>query len=129
MGAVAEMRQVIKGSNVPYPPKEATSPIPLGNAFEWTDYVQTGFGLDDNEGKPGEALTDPMGAAEWDDKRRDLRGDYYAGVECLVRASNQFADDGAIRASGDGFRPVRTLPATATDAGATDAGTEKAIGR
>jgi formylglycine-generating enzyme len=90
----------------------------LGNAFEWVDYVGTGFSLDSNEGKPGEVLTDPMGTTEDDDGRRDLRGDAYYRVGCFMRVGDQMQEGGDIRGPGYGFRPVRTLPATLSDAGA-----------
>jgi formylglycine-generating enzyme len=94
----------------------------LGNAFEWVDYVETGFSLDDNEGKPGEELIDPMGADEEQDGRRDKRGYFYGGEACMLHASYQTAGISEIRGPGYGFRPVRTLPATAPDAGPGDEG-------
>jgi sulfatase modifying factor 1 len=90
----------------------------LGNAFEWVDYVITGFSLDGNEGKPDEALTDPMGTTEDDDARRDTRSGAYFRDGCHIHASYQLEEGGDIRGPGYGFRPVRTLPATAPDAGA-----------
>jgi len=93
----------------------------LGNAREWTDYVGTGFSLDSNEGKPGEALVDPMGATEDDDGRRDLRGGKYPERGCYVRSGDQKQETAGLRGPGSGFRPVRTLPATEPDAG-PDAG-------
>jgi formylglycine-generating enzyme required for sulfatase activity len=94
----------------------------LGNAREWTDYVETGFSLDDNEGNTGEALVDPMGADEEQNGSRDVRSYFYGGQACLLHASYQFADSGGIRGPGYGFRPVRTLPSTAPDGGTGDAG-------
>jgi formylglycine-generating enzyme len=90
----------------------------LGNASEWVDYVSTGFALDSNEGKPGEALIDPIGTTEDDDVRRDLRGGTYHSVGCRTRSADQVQEGGDIRGPGYGFRPVRTLPSTAPDAGA-----------
>ena len=84
----------------------------LGNAGEWVDYVSTGFSLDTNEGKPGEALTDPMGAAEDADVRGDLRGGWVFTQPCNTRAASHFADGREGRGSTYGFRPVRTLPAS-----------------
>jgi formylglycine-generating enzyme len=88
----------------------------LGNAFEWVDYVGTGFSLEDNEGKIG-PLVDPMGTTEDDDDRRDLRGGGYSSWPCLSRAASQADDLSESRSRGYGFRPVRTLPATASDGG------------
>jgi formylglycine-generating enzyme required for sulfatase activity len=93
----------------------------LGNAREWVDYVGTGFSLDSNEGKPDEALVDPMGTTEDDDFRRDLRGGAYTRRGCYVRAGDQSQEVGDHRGPGYGFRPVRTLPGTEPDAG-PDAG-------
>jgi formylglycine-generating enzyme len=94
----------------------------LGNAGEWVDCVSTGFSLDDNEGKPGEALVDPMGAEEAQDGRGDVRGGWFSRVACRSRSATQFDDARAIRSSPYGFRPVRTLPAPAPDAGSGDSG-------
>jgi hypothetical protein len=94
----------------------------LGNAGEWTDYVGTGFSLDDNEGQPGGALVDPMGADEAEDGRGDIRGGTMHSQPCIVRTAWQQASIKKGRGSSDGFRPVRTLPATAPDAGPGDAG-------
>jgi hypothetical protein len=93
----------------------------LGNAGEWVDYVSTGFSLDSNEGKPGEALVDPMGTTEDDDPRGDVRGGNSFWQPCRVRAADQVQDSRDGRGSGYGFRPVRTLPGTEPDAG-PDAG-------
>jgi sulfatase modifying factor 1 len=90
----------------------------LGNSGEWVDYVGTGFSLDLNEGKPDEALVDPMGTTEDDDERGDVRGDTAYANPCYVRASHHFLDNRKVRIFAYGFRPVRTLPATAPDAGA-----------
>jgi formylglycine-generating enzyme len=83
----------------------------LGNAYEWADYVGTGFSLDVNEGKPGDTLIDPMGAIESEDSRRDLRSDAYSNAGCFVRAGDQDQESADNRGPGYGFRPVRTLPA------------------
>jgi formylglycine-generating enzyme required for sulfatase activity len=94
----------------------------LGNAAEWTDEVTTGFSLDNNEGQTGEALVDPMGAKEEEDSRRTQRGQKYTFKGCYVRASFPLEDGGDNRGPGYGFRPVRTLAATAPDGGTADAG-------
>jgi formylglycine-generating enzyme len=100
----------------------------LGNAFEWVDYVSTGFSLDYNEGKVGEALVDPMGAVESNDDRRDARGGNYYFLGCYTRASHPFPEVGDHRGPGYGFRPVRTLPAIGPDAG-IDGGTGGSVKR
>ena len=81
----------------------------LGNAMEWADYVGTGFSLDGNEGKIGEALTDPMGTTEDDDTRRDLRGGAYRRAGCYTRSGDQVQEAADHRGPGYGFRPVRTV--------------------
>jgi len=88
----------------------------LGNAGEWTDYVGTGFSLEDNEGKVG-PLVDPMGAAESQGGRGDVRGGWFYTYPCTTRAASQFDDSKDTRGSAFGFRPVRTLPASAMDGG------------
>jgi formylglycine-generating enzyme required for sulfatase activity len=93
----------------------------LGNAWEWVDYVGTGFGLDTNEGKPDEALTDPMGAVE-DDTRRDIRGGDFKRLNCYNRSAYQFDGFKYGRWISSGFRPVRTLPEGWVDAGTGDSG-------
>jgi sulfatase modifying factor 1 len=89
----------------------------LGNIAEWTDYVANGFGLDYTYGGTGELLLDPMGPTEDDDTRRNLRGGLYGFVSCYIRSSDQAQDMADNRGPGYGFRPVRTLPSTAPDAG------------
>lgn len=89
----------------------------LGNAMEWVDYVSNGFGLDYVYGGTGELLMDPVGPAEMDDTRRDLRGGAYYGVGCRVRTGDQVQEICDHRGPGYGFRPVRTLPAPVPDAG------------
>jgi formylglycine-generating enzyme len=89
----------------------------LGNAGEWVDYVSTGLSLDTNEGKPGEALIDPMGATEDDDERGDVRGGWAFRQPCYSRAAYQVDEIRGVRGAGYGFRPVRTLPATSSDGG------------
>jgi formylglycine-generating enzyme len=89
----------------------------LGNAGEWADYVATGYPLDDNEGKPGQALVDPMGMTEDYSTSRDLRGGWFWRAPCTTRAAAQFDAFARERIAGSGFRPVRTLPATSSDGG------------
>jgi formylglycine-generating enzyme required for sulfatase activity len=90
----------------------------LGNAAEWVDYVITGFSLDANEGKHDEALVDPMGTTEDDDERRDTRGYAYLAIGCYMHASFQGEEGTYAKGAANGFRPVRTLPATVQDASA-----------
>jgi formylglycine-generating enzyme required for sulfatase activity len=94
----------------------------LGNAGEWTDYVGTGFSLQSNEGSAEEVLIDPMGADETEDGRGDVRGGSVHSQPCYVRPARQFDETRKGRLSVFGFRPVRTLPATAPDGGTSDAG-------
>jgi formylglycine-generating enzyme len=89
----------------------------LGNTGEWVDYVHTGYPLDDNEGKPGQALVDPMGATEDYSTSRDLRGGWFYCAPCMTRAGYQFGGFKNERRSSSGFRPVRTLPATSSASG------------
>jgi hypothetical protein len=81
----------------------------LGNAWEWVDYVFTGFSLDANEDKWDQALVDPMGTTEDDDERRGLNGGNYDWWGCLARASHQFESSGYARQATFGFRPARTI--------------------
>lgn len=81
----------------------------LGNASEWVDYVGTGFSLDANDGKAGQALIDPMGTTEDDDGRRDIRGGAYRRAGCRTRSGDQVQEGADVRGPGYGFRPVRTV--------------------
>jgi len=94
----------------------------LGNAREWVDYVTTGGGLDWAYGGTGEMLVDPVGPTEEDDARGDARGESFNSDPCVVRAAWQSGDPRVARGAAYGFRPVRTLPATAPDGGASDSG-------
>jgi len=93
----------------------------LGNAMEWTDSVCVGWPLNYPNQWNGETLVDPMGPTEDDDSRRYARGGNYFFSACYDRSSFPSGDSCDNRGPGYGFRPVRTLPAPAPDAG-SDAG-------
>lgn len=80
----------------------------LGNLKEWTDDVQTGFGLEQNEGKDG-PLVDPIGASLNADNRRTVYGGTYITEGCNCRSADISGYDSHWRLSVAGFRPVRTI--------------------
>jgi len=90
----------------------------LGNVQEWVDYRATGGAL--NQGSPGEALTDPIGEPwpnDWEIPA-STRGGSFSDVGCYNRSAWRLDFFSFARMANVGFRPVRTLPAPAPDAGA-----------
>ncbi|MCU0663858.1 MAG: formylglycine-generating enzyme family protein [Myxococcota bacterium] len=79
----------------------------LGNAWEIIDYVNNATALDVGEGKPGEALVDPIGVREGDEV--DVRRGHYQNTGCYLAADQHFSAYPRKRHPKIGFRPVRTV--------------------
>ncbi|MDJ0765592.1 MAG: formylglycine-generating enzyme family protein [Myxococcota bacterium] len=95
----------------------------LGNVYEWSDDIATGWNLAYNELKAGwnpenteDHLTDPVGAPYGVNDNRAVHGGSYSMEGCNCRAAGLLSIPEDMRIALVGFRPVRTI-ASPSDAG------------
>ncbi len=95
----------------------------LGNVWEWSDDIATGWNLAYNELKAGwnpenteDHLTDPVGAPYGVNDNRTVHGGTYIMRGCKCRSATAIGYPEDMRISLVGFRPVRTI-ASPSDAG------------